>query len=206
MPEGGVRTYRDWDFNKAWVNFDSPNEFDRRFINSSTTLVCVGNPVFSENTDLDSIKTCGLVQTFGLRQGKQVGRIFELGSRGNFLVPGRGAGSLVLSRVIFNGPSLMGSLYPNVTEEEISAMFRKPGYNQQCYNLMSELYDRATGLFFIMHDPLNRLVAGQFFEVCYLNSQGVNVSSTANILAENVGLHYQDMIPIDPGLIEPQSA
>ena len=192
---------KNWDHRKNWVGHDSPKDFLGRFITGETTIVAVGQPVFEDNTDLDSIQVVGMTQSIGVRQGKQVARIFELGSRGNVLVPGRGAGSLGLARIVFHGPTLMKAMYPNVTEEEINAMYRKPGYGDAFFNLQSELMNDPVGLFMMMYNTNNELYAGLFFEVCYINSHSFNMTSGSNVEAEQIGLMYQDIYPIDPGAV-----
>lgn len=197
----GSNLLKDWDYRKNWVGHDSAHDFIGKYINAETSIVCVGQPVFSDNTEIDSIKTVGLTQQFGMREGKQVGRVFEIGSRGNVLIPGRGAGSLALGRIIFSGPSLLKALYPDVTDEQARAYFRKPGYGQAFFNLQSELFNEPCGLFFLMFNQLNELYAGIFFEVCQISGHAFNMTANANMAAENATLMYQEIYQVDPGQI-----
>jgi hypothetical protein len=190
---------RDWNPKEGWVRQDSARDFIDRYINAETSVICVGSPVFSENTEIGDIRTVGLAQQFGVRSGKQVGRFFEIGSRGNVLVPGRGAGTLAIGRVLFNGPSLLRSLYPGVTNSEVESYFRKPGYNDAFFNLQSELFNDPFGIFFMMYDKSMSLYAGIFFEVCFITSHNWTMGANSNIVAENAGIMYQETKQIDPG-------
>lgn len=198
----GSNLLKDWEYRKGWVGHDSAEDYLGKHINAESSIVCVGDPVFSNNTNLDSIKTVGLVQQFGHREGKQIGRGFEIGSRGNFLVPGRGAGSLAIGRMLFAGPSLLRALYPDVTDEEAQAYFRKPGFGSAFFNVNSELFNNPTGLFFLMFDMNMQLYAGLFFEVCYISGHSLSMTSGTNMAAENASIMYQEIYQVDPGLIE----
>lgn len=202
----GSNLLKDWDYRKAWVGHDSAEDYLGKHITAESSIVCVGDPVFANNTSIDSIRTVGLVQQFGHREGKQVGRGFEFGSRGNYLVPGRGAGSLALGRMLFSGPSLLSALYPDVTDEEAMSFFRKPGYNKAFFNLNSELFNHPTGLFFMMFNMNMELYAGLFFEVCFISGHAVSMTSGTNLAAENCSVMYSEIYQVDPGMIEAEAA
>lgn len=192
------KNLEDHDFRNAWVDFDSPNEFIGKFPGATSTILAAGPAVFEDAITVPA-KTIGLTQSFGFNQGKQVTRLFEIGSRGNMLVPGRGAGSASASQVMFAGPTLLGAFYPNVTSEEILAMYRKPGYNQRFINLMSELFDQPFGLFTMFMTPNMEIVMSNFLEVCYIKGSQIGVSAQGNIIVGNATFDYQDLIPVDPG-------
>lgn len=197
------RSIQDHDVNRAWTTFNSASEFispTPKFPGAKTTVLAAGPPVFEDAIE-EEAKVIGLTQSFAWNQGKQVTRIFELGSGGNFLVPGRGAGSASASQVMFAGPTLLGDFYPNVSEEEIQAMYRKPGYNKRYVNLMSELFDRPFGLFAMFLTPSNELILSFYLEACYISGSQSGVSAQGNIIVNNAAFQYQDMIPVDPGEI-----
>lgn len=192
---------QDHDIRNAWVEFDSPKEFVGKFPGGSSTFLAASHPVFEDAIE-EPAQVIGLTQSFNLNQGQQVTRIFELGSRGNFLVPGRGAGSASASSVVFAGKNLLGSFYPYVTVEEIQAMYRKPGFNGKYRNLMSELFSTPFGLFTMMMTPSMELVSSDFLEVCYVKGSQYGFSAQGNIIVMNATFDYQDMIPVDPGNVE----
>jgi len=53
----------------------------------------------------------GLVENANIQQNKALQQLFEIGSRRPFFVPGRHQIQASMSRVIFNGPSLLKALY-----------------------------------------------------------------------------------------------
>lgn len=53
----------------------------------------------------------GLIENFGLSQNKQLQRLFEIGSKKSYFVPGRNIASFSLGRVLFWGPSILRVLY-----------------------------------------------------------------------------------------------
>lgn len=191
------RETQDHDIRDAWSSFSSANEFIGKFPGASSTFIAAAPPVFEDTIGTPS-HIIGLCQSFNINQGQQVSRFFELGSRGNFLAPGRGAGSAAASAVVFAGPTLLGQLYPDVLNEEVNTMFRKPGYDGRFTNLQSELFTRPFGLFVMMMTPSMELVASNFLEVCYVKGSQFGVSAQGNIIVTNVTFDYQDMIPVEP--------
>ena len=63
----------------------------------------------------------GIVENFGLSQNRQLQRMFEIGSKRSYFVPGRTIGSLSLGRVLFFGPSLLRVLYAYYPIDKITA-------------------------------------------------------------------------------------
>ncbi len=193
-----MKDMQDHDIRNGWASFSSPKEFIGKFPGASSTVIAAAPPVFEDAIDYPA-KVLGLVQSYSNNQGQQVSRFFELGSRGNFLAAGRGAGSAAASAVVFAGPTLLGGLYPNVTNEDVAKMYRKPGYNNRFDNLMSELFTNPFGLYVMMLTPSMEFVSSYFLEVCLIKGRQFGVSAQGNIIVTNVTFDYQDMIPVDPG-------
>lgn len=61
----------------------------------------------------------GLIENFGLSQNKQLQRLFEIGSKRSYFVPGRNIASFSLGRVLFWGPSLMRVMYAYYPKSKI---------------------------------------------------------------------------------------
>lgn len=82
------------------------------FLSSETVVLCSGPRKFSDiestNTDLIPI---GLVQNVQFSQQKQIQQIYEIGSRTPVFIPGRTVISAAISRILFDGPSLMQAMY-----------------------------------------------------------------------------------------------
>jgi hypothetical protein len=80
---------------------------------SSESLVLVSGPATldSDTTLTTNWIPIGLVQNFQVQQQKQVKQMFEIGSRKPFFIPGRTMTTASISRVMFDGPSLMYAMY-----------------------------------------------------------------------------------------------
>jgi hypothetical protein len=59
----------------------------------------------------DVVYPIGGTQNIAMGQNKQWSRIFEIGSRRSVFLPGHAVGQLTLSRVYYNGPSILRALY-----------------------------------------------------------------------------------------------
>jgi len=91
--------------------------FGADFLSSESTVMFSGPAEYTSTaTDLVPI---GFVQNVQLSQQKQIQQLFEIGSRKPFFIPGRTIVSGGMSRILFDGPSLMYSMYlrtPNPTD------------------------------------------------------------------------------------------
>lgn len=101
------------------------------FLSSETVVLCSGPPKWgpkqalgSRDADGNAIITdtlsfpqqlvpIGLVQNVQVSQQKQIQQLFEIGSREPFFIPGRTMVSMGMSRILFDGPSLMYAMYIN---------------------------------------------------------------------------------------------
>ena len=83
------------------------------FLSSETVVVVSGPPSLENIHSLDTLVPIGLVQNVSVAQQKQLQQIFEVGSRKPYFVPGRTMISAGISRILFDGPSLMYSMYIN---------------------------------------------------------------------------------------------
>lgn len=87
-----------------------------QFVSAATILIAAGPPLISDfargsGTASEVAFPIGIVENFGLSQNRQLQRMFEIGSKRSYFVPGRTIGSLSLGRVLFFGPSLLRVLY-----------------------------------------------------------------------------------------------
>lgn len=90
------------------------------FISAETTLVAAGPPTLQDGivstqgnnpNNGPLVFPIGVLENVGISQSKQLQRVFEIGSRRSYFVPGRVVGSLSLGRVLYHGPSLLKVLY-----------------------------------------------------------------------------------------------
>ncbi len=82
------------------------------FLSSETVVLCSGPRKFKDTGTLTSVLTpIGLVQNVQFSQQKQIQQIYEVGSRTPVFIPGRTVVSAAISRILFDGPSLMQAMY-----------------------------------------------------------------------------------------------
>ena len=109
----------DWNYQAANVGQLSPGDYIGKFIEGETILLAAGPPVYDPDSlnDIAQMHVIGMTQSIGITEGKQIQRVFEIGSRKGYLVPGRSAGSMVISKIWANSDSLLGSLYREVAAD-----------------------------------------------------------------------------------------
>lgn len=108
-----MASYLDWNWAGEHVQSEIKNG---EYLSSESTLVLAGP---SRYTHLNSaggltsnaIIPLGLIENFSVQQSRQVGRLFEIGSKRAYFVPGRLFANFTMGRVMFYGPSLMRMLY-----------------------------------------------------------------------------------------------
>lgn len=74
---------------------------------SSESAVIVSGPKLISGADVTDLIPIGLAQNFNVNQGKQIFTFNEIGSSKPFMIPGRTRISANISRILFDGPSLM---------------------------------------------------------------------------------------------------
>ncbi len=81
------------------------------FLSSETVALCAGPASFDGANLTKDLIPIGLVQNAQVQQQKQIQQLFEIGSRKPFFIPGRTVISAAISRILFDGPSLMYAMY-----------------------------------------------------------------------------------------------
>ena len=103
-----------WDWTNNHVQADLQGG---QFVNAATTLIAAGPPRLSPGTPLpqDAGKNVafpiGIIENFGLNQNKMIQKMFEIGSKRAYHIPGRTVGAITLGRILYWGPSLMRVMY-----------------------------------------------------------------------------------------------
>ena len=120
-PSGPTTSLSTWRFWDQHVQNDMPGG---NFINAATVLIAAGPPRLAdtglkEEVNLDSggqggsnlAYPIGVVENFGMQQNRMVQKLFEIGSKRAYHIPGRTVGTVSLGRILFWGPSLMRVMY-----------------------------------------------------------------------------------------------
>ena len=207
-----IKLLSDWDFLTDNVqNIDAGDGGE--FLSAESTVLCAGPRTLAADTT--KIAPIGLVQNAQLSQNRQVQQLFEVGSRKPFFVPGRTLTQVGLSRVIFDGPSLMKALYTvapdsgtaGVIDNFSAADQNLPAspYNSEAadksetgdffINLASEFFNRPMGLAFVFKDMEADNYAGVYLENCYIQTHSLSMSGQQTVLLENVGIRATTVVP-----------
>lgn len=191
----------DWNFLKGNVQ-DVEDTSD--FLSAESTVICAGPPTLG--SDIQQVVPVGLVQNAQITQNKQIQQLFEIGSRKPFFIPGRTLIQLGMSRVLFDGASLMRALYEisanstdNYAADEVTPTepYTATESGQFYINLASEFFNRPLGLAFILHDGQNEKYGGFYLEDCYVQTHGMSLASQQTVLLENVGIRASTLVPLD---------
>lgn len=226
----GVTTSIDaWDFH----NFHVQNELEGGdFVNAASTLLAAGPPNirfagnvgtdFNEQTvarrdELNAVAyPIGVVENIAIGQNKQLQRLFEIGSKRSYFVPGRNIISLNMARVLYNGPNTLRMLYAYYPATKINptvanllaagagragkaapTLRSNPGYADYFGNLDSDLFDQPFGMLVLMLDADSLPYGAIYLENAYVNNYQVTVNSGSVLIAEGVGVQLDRIVPVD---------
>lgn len=108
-----MANYLEWNWAGEHVQSEIENG---EYLSSESTLVLAGPSRLthlnsSGGLTSNSIIPLGLVQNMSIAQSRSVGRLFEIGSKRAYFVPGRLFANFNMGRVMFYGPSLLRMLY-----------------------------------------------------------------------------------------------
>lgn len=104
----------------TWRFWDQHVQNDMKggeFVNAASALIAAGPPRLSDSSktseaeEADTAFPIGVVENFGLNQNKMIQKMFEIGSKRAYHIPGRTVGTITLGRILYWGPSLLRVLY-----------------------------------------------------------------------------------------------
>jgi len=188
------------------------------FVEAGTVLILAGPSKLAEN-DV-AIKTTqlipiGLVDQFSVSQQKNIQQIFEIGSKLNYVVPGRTVGQIQIARAFFDGASLMkaltaqrggtenpsaanaagGGLY-SITDNFTKADVAQVGSGNFYANLASSFFDISHGICLMFRDQKKDNVAMLYFEDCLISAHNFGISAQQNIIQEACSITYSRIVPV----------
>lgn len=219
-----------WDWETQHVNqaYDeetsggaSPEVSVYDIIESGTVLICAGPASltaavksFPGAGDESGIRLVpiGLVETATVAMSKPLSRIFEIGSKLSYIIPGRTIGQIALARVLFDGPSLLKVLYQgevnrdsqNTDGTKQASFFSGAevsraaaiGSGNVAINLASTFFDQPVGLGFFFKDRSDEMVSQIYFEGCRISTHNLGIAANMNVLTESVSMEFVQCVPI----------
>lgn len=186
-------------------------------IESGTVLIAAGpaslTAAVSNQSDTSfRLVPIGLVETATIAMSKPLSRIFEIGSKLSYIIPGRTIGQIALARVLFDGPSLLKVLYQGEVQEDAQttdgfkyAKFSSGNVLQNAsaigsgnigINLASSFFDQPVGLGFFFKDRSDEMVSQIYFEGCRVSTHNLGIAANMNVLTESVSMEFVQCVPI----------
>lgn len=189
------------------------------FVEAGTVLIGAAPArIMDQETDEWAVVPIGLIESAVVTQNKPLNRIFEIGSKMSYIIPGRAVGSIQLSRVFFDSDSLMKALYwgeiSAFDKETNQAKFRstgdiqipsvetphKPWSKRVSQNIMHEFFDHPFGLVFYYADNQKDTLGISYFEGCHVTGYTMGITAAANVLTEGVTIEFIRAVPMEvPG-------
>lgn len=163
----------------------------------------------------------GISQNINLSHNRQFQRVFELGSERSYFISGRTMGQLSLSRILYDGPSLLRTLYayyedtlpstlvPSVFPNVGAAAMPNPhdvkippGYENFYVNLASDLFSQPIGLLVVVKNNNEDTYGSFYLESCVLPNHTFGTDAQGVIVQESVALQFERLVPIASRTIE----
>ena len=224
----------DWENKHVTGSFDDVNNTPKNIsiydiIESGTVLVAAGPADISAAASPDSktggvsgvrIVPIGLVESVQINMNKPLSRIFEIGSKLSYIIPGRTVGAISINRVFFDGPSLLKILYAGEVDEKnessdqvnryggfksneadaqgnsVSRRYAHISSGNVAMNLASTFFDQPVGLAFFFADRGNNTVGQIYFEGCNVSAYNMGISANMNVLTEAINMEFVRCRPI----------
>lgn len=203
---------------------------DGRFMAGGLTMLAAGPPRLnqlaashsaaqaSSTGESDIVYPLGITQNINLQQNKQFMRVWELGSERSYWIGGRTTGTISLSRVYYDGPSLLRVLYayyqdvvgdvkvpwvfPNVGAANMANphdVIIPPGYENLYINLASDLFNQPIGLMMYMRNSNLDTVGAVYLEACVIPNLSFATDAQGTIVQESCGLQFERIVPVNVG-------
>ncbi|RLG45549.1 MAG: hypothetical protein DRN81_01135 [Thermoproteota archaeon] len=219
-----------WDWEDAHVSqaYISPHGIDTKesiaindIVESGTVLIAAGPSDLdkaSEDPDGFRVVPIGLIETAQISMNKPLSRIFEIGSKLSYIIPGRTVGGISLSRVFFDGPSLLKAVYMGEVKADFATQdkkfakfasnpyfvdgaesyqkFANIGSGNLAMNLASSFFEQPVGLAFYFKDQQDDTVGQTYFEGCRISTLNLGISANMNVLTESINMEFVRCRPI----------
>jgi hypothetical protein len=215
----------DWTFKTTHVQPHDVLDGDgslKSFVSAESVVLAAG-PAAYPAAGFGDLSSIGLCDSASVQQNRNLVQIFELGSKLPYIFPGRTFIQLTLTKVVFNGDSLLGALTyslesPTPSDSDSTDL---PGYpaaedtgsdtsqvtGNFYLNLASSFFNKSFGLGIFIQDSdtaLNTGVGGQgqwvsgvYAENCMIQNHQMALQGQQYIVMENAVIRCTNLRPID---------
>lgn len=177
------------------------------FVSSESTLLLTTPRATYDDEAIRMAVAVGLVQDISFNQQRQATQIYEVGSRRKYTFSsGRTSGQMSLSRVLFDGQSLMKAVTREEQIDLVGSDFVQTGdpstagdiagYGDFYVNLGASLFSKPVGLIMVFRDLGNQNIGALFFREAYMISHRMGISSRQPFLSESVSVLYEGILPL----------
>lgn len=201
---------------------------DGRFLAGGLTMLAAGPPRLSQLSataaaistnatgESDIVYPLGITQNVNLQQNKQFMRVWELGSERSYWIGGRTTGTISLSRVYYDGASLLRVLYayyqdlvgdvqvpwlfPNIGAAGMANphdVIIPPGYENLYVNLASDLFNQPIGIMVYMRNSNLDTMGAIYLEACVIPNHSFATDAQGTIVQESAGLQFERVVPVN---------
>lgn len=199
-------TISTWEFKDKYVDprvFTQDDGSRGNFISSESIVICAAPPEVPESIDENKIIPIGVLESAAVIQNKQVQQLFEIGGRKSYMIPGRTRVQVALSRVFFNGSTLMGALTESVDGDDYE--LKDAGFDtnddpdapERFYmNLASSFFNKPHGLVLVFNDSEDEAVGAVWLENCNITYHRMAFRADQTIIMEDVQIICDRLVPL----------
>lgn len=183
-----------WNFKTKHVQGDqlgNASPTGNNYVSSESIVICAVMPGTAGGAE--DLYPIGVLEGASAQQQKQINQLFEIGSVDPFFIPGKTLIQLQLTRVVFNGDSLMAALYlPDGEDSTGGPYVPDPGPestdSRMYFNLASDLFNRGADIALVIADSDNDPLGTIIFRECMIQSHGLNIGANQTVVAESISL------------------
>lgn len=182
------------------------------FVEAGTVVICAG-PAEMPTDSAANLVPIGLVENAVVNMNRPLQRIFEIGSRLSYIIPGKAVGGLNLARVLFDGDNILKALYWgelktiakdvggwkldfNTPVSDLGAdaqsviVKERPFSGHIAQDLTSKMFQHPVGLAFYYHDVEQAQIGATYFEGCMISTYNMGINAGMNVLTESVSMEF----------------
>ena len=188
------------------------------FIEAGTVLICSGPSSLesaSGSAKEVNVIPIGMIEQVSVQQNRPLQRIFEIGSKISYIIPGRAVGGMAINKMLFDGPSLLRMLTAGeYSEREVGAGGVQQGVKELTtfsgkridvpntgfggidLNFMSSLFELPFGIMMYFRNQSGDDVSAVYFEGCRMTAHSFGIASQATVIAESVNMEFTRVVPV----------